>query len=494
MAVFVLLIAASVVPIGAAIGIGAYRHDDAYITLTFSKNLASGAGFVYNGGPPVLGTTTPLFALLIAGLSWLIPNVSLLAIATGVGVVAWIATAWVLMILWRRIENNLMGCAVLGVVLLTQVQNAPLLGTEATLFQFLLTATIYLYLSNSFGWAGMSLGLLILTRGEGILLGLIMLIAALVTKKQAWHKFILTLGVVLFIWGAYSFLTFGSLLPSTLGAKIVQRESGLWRGFGEGLINEWLLAWGNSSPLFIVLGVFMLIGLGYSIWLRREWLLFALWGVSYIVGYLIINPASYWWYASPIHFIINLFAALGMAAIPILFVRIAGRQGLHSAWLNFATFLIAMFIAISNVQNMKQSLAVYFTGNNPSSAGLYHAGYLPAAQWFVAHSQPGETIAYVEVGYLGYYTRNRFIDLTGLLMPAIAEHVKTRDLTWGFLEYGPDYVIIVPEFDWLMLGVRQLPEFKQNYRQVYEATRLNREPLQIYARRDSSYRLSLGGE
>jgi 4-amino-4-deoxy-L-arabinose transferase-like glycosyltransferase len=45
--------------------------DDAYITLRYARNRAHGQGFVYNPGERVLGTTTPLYTLL------LVPGVSL---------------------------------------------------------------------------------------------------------------------------------------------------------------------------------------------------------------------------------------------------------------------------------------------------------------------------------------------------------------------------------------------------------------------------------
>ena len=43
--------------------------DDAYITYRYAYNLLVGNGFVYNPGERVLGTTTPLYTLLMAGLS-----------------------------------------------------------------------------------------------------------------------------------------------------------------------------------------------------------------------------------------------------------------------------------------------------------------------------------------------------------------------------------------------------------------------------------------
>ncbi len=46
--------------------LGFRPFDDTYITFRYSLNLASGHGFVYNLGEPVLGTTTPLWTLVLA--------------------------------------------------------------------------------------------------------------------------------------------------------------------------------------------------------------------------------------------------------------------------------------------------------------------------------------------------------------------------------------------------------------------------------------------
>ena len=43
--------------------------DDAFITFRYARNLLAGNGFVYNPGERVLGTTTPLYTLLMAGLA-----------------------------------------------------------------------------------------------------------------------------------------------------------------------------------------------------------------------------------------------------------------------------------------------------------------------------------------------------------------------------------------------------------------------------------------
>ena len=43
-----------------------YTADDSFITFRYVENIASGKGFVYNQGERVLGTTTPLYTLLLA--------------------------------------------------------------------------------------------------------------------------------------------------------------------------------------------------------------------------------------------------------------------------------------------------------------------------------------------------------------------------------------------------------------------------------------------
>ena len=48
--------------------------DDAYITFRYARNLAQGLGFVYNPGDHVLGTTTPLYTIVLSALYTLLPR------------------------------------------------------------------------------------------------------------------------------------------------------------------------------------------------------------------------------------------------------------------------------------------------------------------------------------------------------------------------------------------------------------------------------------
>ncbi|HXD99632.1 MAG TPA: hypothetical protein VN646_23970, partial [Candidatus Acidoferrum sp.] len=48
-------------------GTSGFPLDDSWIHLHFARNLAEGAGFAYNPGRPVAGSTAPLWTLLLGG-------------------------------------------------------------------------------------------------------------------------------------------------------------------------------------------------------------------------------------------------------------------------------------------------------------------------------------------------------------------------------------------------------------------------------------------
>src|SRR5512141_947816 len=58
-------------------------YDDPFITYRYAQNLAEGHGFVYNLGQRTLSTTTPLFTILLALLSFLPVDMPTQAIVIG---------------------------------------------------------------------------------------------------------------------------------------------------------------------------------------------------------------------------------------------------------------------------------------------------------------------------------------------------------------------------------------------------------------------------
>src|SRR5205823_14822555 len=77
-------------------------YEDAFITLRYARNLAEGQGLVFNAGERVLGTTTPLFALLLAPVGALAGTAALPVAAVVVGIACAGAVTWLQFRLCRR--------------------------------------------------------------------------------------------------------------------------------------------------------------------------------------------------------------------------------------------------------------------------------------------------------------------------------------------------------------------------------------------------------
>src|SRR6476661_4103138 len=97
--VVVLALAARTVP-------GPRTIDDAFITFRYSRNIVEGHGFVYNPGSQVLGTTTPLYTVLLAAISAIVRGEDFQNYAIVVNALADAGTSMLLFLLVRRLTGN----------------------------------------------------------------------------------------------------------------------------------------------------------------------------------------------------------------------------------------------------------------------------------------------------------------------------------------------------------------------------------------------------
>ena len=80
--------------------------DDAFITFRYSRNILEGQGFVYNPGSRVLGTTTPLFTVIMAVMGAILRGEDFQWYAIMVSAVADASTAVFLFLLAYRLTRN----------------------------------------------------------------------------------------------------------------------------------------------------------------------------------------------------------------------------------------------------------------------------------------------------------------------------------------------------------------------------------------------------
>lgn len=462
----IVLAAASLFPFFAAYRHLEYLNDDSYITLTYAKNLAAGRGFVFNHPPATQGTTTPLFTLMVAGLALVLPQTEAAALAVFLGAFCWVGIAWTFFLFRKEWGLQDWQAAIVGLVVLGSGW-IGFLGMEAYPFALLLVLSLSLFLSERYLLTGFSVGLLFLTRGEGVLVLIAILPIAAVRlwrRGNSWGATAqtilkLTIGFALPVsgWLVYAYLAFGSFLPNTLAAKQAQGQSILWRTLLQRLLHEWMPGWGRAFaieglPVINFWWALVITGVLAAFMQKREWLVFLMWITLYIIGYSLLDVAAYWWYQLPILFVLQLFFALGIIQIiQILDKKMRSRKVALSVSVLFVVVL--MFL----LARPTVTAAVSYEGDprGPSYVGL--------SQWFEHHAESTESIACLEIGYLGYYTDNRIIDLAGLTQPDVVHHVAEGDFAWAFWRYRPDYYVYLPDFDWALADIRADSRFDQQY-------------------------------
>jgi hypothetical protein len=341
---------------------------------------------------------------------------------------------------------------------------------EAYLFALLLVLSLSLFLSERYLLTGFSLGLLFLTRGEGILvLVAILPIAAarLWRRNSSWSSTArtilkLTIGFVLPVsgWFVYAYLAFGSFLPNTLAAKQAQGQSIFWRTLLQRLIHSWMPSWGKEFaieglPVINFWWAIVITGIITAFLQRREWLLFLVWIILYVMGYTLLDVAAYWWYQLPILFVLQLFFALGIIQIVQLFNK---KIRFRKVALGLSILFVVVLILLLAKPTVNAALSYQGDPRGPS--------YVHLSQWFEHHAESSESIACLEIGYLGYYTDNRIIDLAGLTLPDVVRHVAEGDFACGFWKYRPDYYIYLPDFDWALADIRADSRFDQQYQPI----------------------------
>jgi arabinofuranosyltransferase len=459
------------------------RADDTYITLTYVKSLAAGEGWRYNGGEETLGTTTPLYALAVAGLARALPFVSIETLAVGLSTLAWLGTGW-LIFLGRRTFGlgDHAATYVAFTVLLPWGWLLSTLGMESTCLIFGLLFSVWLAARGHAFATGAVSAALFLVRPEG--LAMVPLAGAWLVwrRRNVWRalvpRFALGAALVLVPWTAYAWAHFGSALPNSALAKVGQ---GTWPGenlrFADRLFSRWLPTYAAKyEPValtapFLPAGVLSLLwpagvlGLVYAARRAQGLLVFAAWCVAFVAGYAWLQAPGYAWYVLPVLCALQVFGALGLAWL----------AGARRAWLRMLGIaLAAVFLAV----NVYYAVIVTQGPGEEPRAVPYRA----LARWLRENTPPRSTVAYVEVGYLGFYTDNHVIDLLGLTEPRFVANATKLDLQSNFWLAEPDYLVYSAGFAWQFGDLVDQARFKERYQAVLTVPGVGPEPLTVYAR------------
>jgi len=485
-------LAAAAILIGLALAArwiaGPRTIDDAYITFRYARNLLAGEGFVYNPGARVMGTTTPLYTLLMAGLGAVAggTRADFPGLALGVNALADAATA---LLLWRcgaRLGSERAGLAA-GVIWAIAPFSVTFAigGLETSLYVLLLTGTAYFYLRGNLSAAALSGALALLTRVDALLLaaplGLDWLMRSIRRRQSFPWRAALAFMVPVGLWYGFAWVYFGSPFPQSVAAKLVayrlEPSAALIR-----LVQHY------ATP-FLEQNILGAVGIGLGLFLypalclvgaRQAWkkepraLPWLLYPWVYLLAFAVSNPLIFRWYLTPPlpAYYLAIFLGLDQVLSSIFHLERLGPTARGA----LVGVLLLAWPLVSSLSDWRLRPDHGQDRPAPDMAFIQlELLYRRAAEIAAPRLTAGSVLAAGDVGVLGYYTPARILDTVGLNSPETAayyplaaeyyviNYAVAPDL---ILDYQPDMVILLEVYG--RNGLFRDQRFSERYQLVEE--------------------------
>jgi arabinofuranosyltransferase len=388
--------------------------EDALITYRYATNLVLGNGYVFNSGEYVQGTTTPLQTLLLAGAGVIfgaaaIPSASSLlmgacGLATGVGNY----------FLLRRcgVSATASLLATLTFFASDQMTSAVLGGMETPLAIMLMCMSALALAGNRVTLAIVACALLVLARIDGLIWAGLVGVAILYKNRRIPYVGLAFGGALVGAWSLFAWNYFGTILPNTIAAKQIVGPDALWWQFPLWYLRSLSVAPGE--PMFPFVLIAYVMG-ALAFWRKTE--------QRPLVAVLLVFPMAYGalfyfgrapmfaWYLTPPLWTCLLLIAIGFESLATLIgSRVAqdSDSSLTRKWL--LVTMIGAFIVLQNWSGLGRQKKYQENEN-----GMRRV----VGVWLRENTPPQATVAMEAIGYQGYYSDRRVIDMAGLVSPEV---------------------------------------------------------------------------
>ena len=406
---------------------GQQINDDAFITFRYSKQLSLGHGPYFNPGEHVEGYTNPLMMVLM-GLSLpLVGDDGLLRAAKLVGVLAGLFS---LLACWALSKRLLETFESLEDWAPTLAWASPALlathspfavnsttGLETTLFALCITSSLWLVLKgrDEERWtgAGILLALAVLTRPEGVAIAAVIFCARLFLgewrgpMRRSFQRDAAVVGAVFLLHLALRMWLYdGEILPNTYFAKMGGMAS---------KVSAWDYLWSYQSVhlggFLVLLAVVPLFGrspLRRSILPSLAVLLFGfgsvfLTGPDGMLGYRLLVPYAPIW---------SVLVVVGLATL---------ARALAPARAKSVAAILCIALIAGLAWHQSSTRQRYRSWIEIRRAG-YVQGHFALAEWLAERSVPGDKVALMDIGIVGYRNPElRILEITGLTDRYIAK-------------------------------------------------------------------------
>ncbi len=474
-----------------------FAGEDAYITMRYAENLAQGHGFVFNLGERVQGSTTPLGTMLVA--LGIVAGFDAMAFSRTLGILADGITAFVIA-RWLARPAYDAKWAGLGAALLWALDRAAhevaVSGMETPLVTLAGVLGFWGVLERRPALLAVSVATLLLLRIDTLPLVLILMCCALLRGVRFSPFNWALLCIPPLAWTIFAWVYFGSPIPNSLRAKLWAYPPS-WNLSLSGFHNQFGGSFGKFTVFSCLLGALLLftqlvrtrpassvsVSSASAPAFRQDERLVLLaafgWMLLYY-GALIAGrrPVFYWYLLPPrpLYWILVIWP-FHVAARPLISSLRIGPQWKTS----MAVFSVAAVMIGGGHWQIKRIVPVLQVQQQ-----FYDAVIPPLSGFLQQNMRDNERVLLEPIGYIGYFSRRRILDLVGLISPEVEASYGTRTPLADMLtRLKPEWLCLRPnEVAWLKKQDPALPEkyyrlartFRHGPKPAYLVFRRNPEP------------------
>jgi hypothetical protein len=381
--------------------------DDAYITFRFSENLRQFGEYTYNRGEHVLGTTAPLWGLLLALTRSL--GISYESASLAFGVAAFASLPFVTSRLWKRLlcpSDVALLCAILLFFPLNHMTATS--GMESGVYILVTIAALLADRARRGVWAGILGAVAFGLRPDGALVPAAVFFVRIWREPRYAFTVVLTWTVAVTPWLVWATYYYGSPVPHSIVAKRLIHPS----TFEESA--RALLERLTRSDLEIALNLLGIAGL--LAWLRKpDGRVFVTWIVLYMLGLMAsgVDPLFYW-YAAPWWTWVVLFGA--PAALDFVTSKMSAGK---------VRSLVPSVLIVLVVLTVIQAVAVRKIASERFESIHMYRDALPVIR---GRFRDGDSMYLCETGYIGYELLFAYIyDSAGINSPQVLDLVTSQN-------------------------------------------------------------------
>lgn len=404
-----------------------FRLDDALIYYRYIENFVNGYGLVYNIGERFNAISSPLYMYVSLAASLITREVEVTQLILNA---VFIVSAGLTLAYLFYFLNKPTLAFLSSMIFITSKFFYLTFGLESNLFVLLSVLCILFYYKKNLLLLSIFSGLLILTRGEGLFLVLILWsLVYYEERKFSIIKYLLVGAVIVVLNNIFNYFYYDSFLPHTLTAKMSQGKSGYWGDSYSFILNyNFLFRMAFNNQPYFVMYIILLFLIGFTNHIREKasLILFS-YSIFIALFHISLNIQNYHWYYA-IHFLTMIvFVSYGIIDVTQYFKSKIAKP-------IFRTIVIVLIFAYPVLTQVELFRLLQREG--PID------GYKAAGEWLFENTPTNVKVAAVEIGHVGWYSKRYTVDMLGLVNPGLAENVGRRETDMWFNTYRPEYILV----------------------------------------------------